>query len=254
MRDPYLYKDVDVLKNKFDIKDEETLNKLERDITISNLADIDTVTGNFDYEHYKNIHKFIFGDIYDWAGTEREIEMHKGEQVLGGMSVQYTYPTEIKKTAEKCLKDMNSRDWLSMPLDKRAEQFAVDVSALWKTHPFREGNTRTTITFACQFADAHGFPMDRQIFADNSKYTRNALVLASIQPYSEYEHLTKIFKDSMERGAEKQLNHTDKAIESPSVDNNTHSSLNAYVKSYAGSDDEPKQSAPANDLTNPYNN
>ncbi len=204
MRDPYLYQDVDVLENKLGIKDENELNDIERDITASQLMQIDSVKGNFDYEHYKSIHKFVFGDIFDWAGKERSVEIHKGEDVLGGMSVRYTYPTEIAKNAKKHFATLNKTNWADMPIETRAEQYAKTISALWQTHPFREGNTRTTITFACQFADAHGFPMDRQIFAEHAKYTRNALVMASIGEYSEYEHLTKIFKDSMTRGVEKQ--------------------------------------------------
>lgn len=43
-------------------------------------------------------------------------------------------------------------------------------------YPFEEGNTRTTITFCCQFADEIGFPLDRKLFEDNSMYVRTALV------------------------------------------------------------------------------
>lgn len=204
MRDPYLYKDVDVLENKLGIKDENELNDIERNITASKLMRIDTVKGDFDYDHYKNIHKFIFGDIFEWAGKERSVEVHKSEAVLNGMSVRYTYPTDITKTTKKHLNTLNKTDWANMSVDDRAEQYAKTIAALWQTHPFREGNTRTTITFACQFADAHGFPMDRHIFAERSKYTRDALVMASIGEYSEIGYLSKIFKDSMIRGAEKQ--------------------------------------------------
>ena len=39
-----------------------------------------------------------------------------------------------------------------------------------------EGNTRTTIRFCCQFADEHGFPIDRQLFVENGHFVRTALV------------------------------------------------------------------------------
>lgn len=208
MNDPYLYPNSDVLKNKLGIKDKMQLDNAERDITASKLMQIKDVTGDFNYKHYKDIHKFIFGDIYDWAGKEREIPIQKDEHVLGGMSVQYTYPDKIKKEAQKCITEINSTDWLKMPIDKRAEQYAEQIAALWQVHPFREGNTRTAITFACEFADAHGFPMNKQIFADNPKFTRNALVMASIGEYSEYEHLARIFKDSMEQGMSQSIKTT----------------------------------------------
>lgn len=46
----------------------------------------------------------------------------------------------------------------------------------WKIHAFREGNTRTTITFMCQYADANIKNIDRQLFEENSAYVRTALV------------------------------------------------------------------------------
>ena len=41
MRDPYLYEDVDVLKNKLGIKDAEKLEDAEAAITLSNLLDVE---------------------------------------------------------------------------------------------------------------------------------------------------------------------------------------------------------------------
>ena len=69
MRDPYLYEDVAVLKNRANIKDYELLRKAEADIT--NLA----MTAIYEREYLKfntetlcDIHRTIFGQIYDWAG------------------------------------------------------------------------------------------------------------------------------------------------------------------------------------------
>ena len=33
--------------------------------------------GNFDLEHYKSIHKFLFEDLYSWAGELRKINISK---------------------------------------------------------------------------------------------------------------------------------------------------------------------------------
>lgn len=42
------------------------LNRLERIITIQKINDLDInpIKGNFDYQHLKNIHKFIFEYVY----------------------------------------------------------------------------------------------------------------------------------------------------------------------------------------------
>lgn len=205
----YCYPNSNVLKNKFDIRDEEKLDKVERDITFLKLSQINEINkifeNGFEYGNLKNLHKFIFGDIYTWAGQEREIEMIKHEKVLGGPSVTYSYPTEIEKNAIKCIKSLHQVNWEKLNLNEKAQLFSKLVAELWQVHPFREGNTRTVITFACEFANKNGFPMERELLSEHAGYTRDALVLASIGKYSEYEHLTKIFADSMERGKSAQL-------------------------------------------------
>lgn len=208
MYDPYLYENSDVLVNKLNIRDKSELDSIERNITAVKLMQIENIGGNFDFKHLKRMHRFIFGDIYEWAGKEREIPIEKREEVLGGLSVQYAYPNEIKFQADKAISELHQTDWNSLSLSDKSEKFSVIIAALWQVHAFREGNTRTIAAFACEFAKAHGFPMDKQLFAEYSDYTRKAFVMASIGKYSEYQHLSKIFKDSMEQGAEikRQLN------------------------------------------------
>lgn len=208
MYDPYLYENSDVLVNKLNIRNKSELDLIERNVTAAKLMQIENIDGNFDFEHLKRMHRFIFGDIYEWAGKEREIPIEKREEVLGGLSVQYAYPNEIKIQADKAISELHKTNWNSLSLNDKSEKFAIATAALWQVHAFREGNTRTTIAFACEFANAYGFPMDKQLFAEYSDYTRKALVMASIGKYSEYQHLSKIFKDSMEQGAEmrRQLN------------------------------------------------
>ena len=209
MHDFYCYPDTNVLINKFNIRDDEKLDEVERNITAVKLSmpnEIEKIFENgFDYDSLKNLHKFIFGDIYAWAGQEREIEVIKHEKVLGGLSVTYSYPTEIKKDVNNCIKKLQKTDWQNLNLNEKSEQFAKNIAELWQAHPFREGNTHTVIAFACEFANKNGFPMERELLSEHAGYTRDALVLASIGKYSEYEHLTKIFADSMERGKNAQL-------------------------------------------------
>lgn len=78
------------------------------------------------------------------------------------------------------------------------------MAELWKVHPFREGNTRTIITFCCHYAEKEGFPIDTDLLKDNSDYVRNALVAASavfhdLGDKSNPEYLVRIIKDAMER-------------------------------------------------------
>jgi cell filamentation protein len=202
MRDPYLYDDIDVMRNLLGIRDAEELERAEADITYFTLADVDgaTVALPFDMSRLLAIHEHIFGSIFDWAGTARRISITKGERVLGGDTIRYSHPDSIIRDVNAVLKRLNATDWASLDVHETAIVFAKIIAELWQVHPFREGNTRTTITFALQFADAHGFRMDKTLLKDSAAYVRDALVKASDGQYSEYDYFVKIIEDAILRG------------------------------------------------------
>ena len=206
MRDPYFFDDCDILKNKLGIKDEDRLDHAEVEFSCERIHDLarSMLPGNYDFAHYCEMHQYIFGDIYEWAGQPRNVPMEKAESLLGYMSIDYAEPQDIEKQANAVLERMNSRDWLNMSLDEQAERLAQDTADLWKVHCFREGTTRTTITFMCQFADSHDMPIDRTLFERNAGYTRNALVAACAifkdGDFRKPEYLFNIIKDGLKRG------------------------------------------------------
>ena len=199
MKDYYLYDDVPVLKNLLNIKDEKILEEAESNITYIKLLDIDDKinSDNFDYDRIKQIHKYIFGDIYEWAGKERGINIVKGERVLGGDTVRYSDMNHIETDMKMELEELNSISWRNMNIDETAEKFSVIIAKIWQVHPFREGNTRTIMTFATQFAESHGFKMNKNLLRENVGYVRDSLVKASDGQYSEYNYLINIIKKYM---------------------------------------------------------
>lgn len=202
MKDYYLYDDVPVLRNLLDIKDEKLLEEAESNITYVKLLDIDDkICGDvFDYQRIKDIHAYIFGDLYEWAGKERGINIVKGERVLGGDTVRYADTNSIETEMEAALKELNQVNWEVLDISETAELFSKLIAKIWQIHPFREGNTRTIITFATQFAEKHGFRMNKALLKDNSEYVRDALVKASDGMYSEYEYLIRIIQDAILKG------------------------------------------------------
>ena len=202
MHDPYLWPDVDVLQNLLGIKDAVKLEQAEADITAFELTDVDGAVARmpFDFTRLCAIHKHVFSNLYEWAGSVRTIPMVKGERVLGGDTVRYSHPDDIERDVECILSELHSIDWSSLDIHETAEEFSQRIAALWQCHPFREGNTRTTITFATQFAEAHGFRMDKTLLRDSAVYVRDALVKASDGQYSENEYLARIFEDAIQRG------------------------------------------------------
>lgn len=208
MKDPYLYPNTEILINKFGIKNIEELNSLEADFTSSRLKDIiqNGITGDFNLEHLLKFHYTIFQDIYYWAGQTRTIDIEKPEPALGGISIEYSKFKNIKSDITSTLSTMTSTKWHNLNVDEISVMFSKHMTELWKVHPFREGNTRTVITFCCYYARKEGFPLDTDLLKDNYDYVRNALVAASatfhdLGDKSNPEYLVRIIKDAIERGS-----------------------------------------------------
>ena len=148
------------------------------------------------------MHEYIFGDLLEWAGVPRTISIYKEEDVLGGQSVEYSDPFDIVNDMHYALLGMRAKEWSILSLRQKASEFCDSLARLWKIHPFREGNTITTITFCCQFADDMGFPLDRKLFEENSIYVRTALVAYNAffsdgTDFSKKEYLQKIVYDAL---------------------------------------------------------
>lgn len=205
MLDPYVYPGTDILKNTLDIHDRRALDDAEADYVSLRLRELaeNPLRGDYDFKHLCAMHQYIFQDIYEWAGEIRIINIEKEEPALGGLSVEYSDKTEIKRDLSEALDRMVSRSWADLSLDDGAKCFSEDLAAVWKVHGFREGNTRLAVTFCCQFVEAQGIPIDRTIFEKNSTYVRTALVAYSavfhdLGDLSKKEYLERIIRDSLE--------------------------------------------------------
>ena len=192
------------LKNKLDIRTQDGLNDAEADYVVYRLKELamNPLPGEYNTEHLLRMHHYIFQDLYEWAGEPRIIAIYKEEDVLGGMSVEYSDPFDIVKDIHNILSDMRGKPWKDMDRKRATVEFCDSLARLWKVHPFREGNTRTTITFCCQYADAIGLKINRELFEKNSRYVRMALVaynayFADGSNFSKREYLEKIVYDAM---------------------------------------------------------
>ncbi len=210
MNDPYVY-DNGTLINKLDIKDYHTLNRAEADIGFLKLIDVDSIEiVKCNVELLKKIHKHIFEDIFSWAGVFRTIPLYKEEVVIPGVSLNYANVEDINILLQKGFEDLNNTVWDLNDFDNLAYTFARKLALLWRVHPFRDGNTRTFLSFAYIFAKKHGFAFDIEFFARGLsrqyeegnivKYSiRDYFVLASLdtKDYPEVEPLAHLFKSSI---------------------------------------------------------
>lgn len=233
MIDPYIQKN-GTLKNKLGIENYSKLNDAEKDITFTKFLNIEkTFKTSFDAEYLKSIHKHIFEDIFEWAGSFRTVPIYKEEVVIPGLSLNYTPPEEIENRLSSVLSKMNSFNWNEIQsLDEKSKLFSDYLTQIWAIHPFRDGNTRATLTFANQFAKEHGFPIDLANLLDKlprkldsngkiSQYSiRDKFVLAAIpKEFSpEPEHLELVMRQAMVSGITKSIKNLQKNLNTTSQD------------------------------------
>lgn len=219
IRDPYVQEN-GTLKNKLGIIDYDKLNLAERDITFSKFLNVKkTFHTKFDVSYIKSIHSHIFEDIFDWAGEFREVPVYKQEVVIPGLSLNYTDPKNIENELSDCLKKINNTNWSALTLDQKSATFTKYLTQFWLIHPFRDGNTRTTLTFATQFSKEHDFPLDLGFLLDNltrkidnngeiTQFSiRDKFVLSAIpKEFSpEPEHLNALIYKAMVSGISKNI-------------------------------------------------
>lgn len=198
MKDPYVYEGTNILINLAKIKDQKQLDNYE--LALANLAIADLLRNPINIKSTEDvfqIHFKLFKDVYSWAGQSRTINIYKTEPVLDGLSVTYSDYNSIKNDLAKIQREIDVFDWKNSSKKEMIKKIVVVIAKMWQVHAFREGNTRTICLFLYLFMKKQGLKVNVDFIGKHSKYFRNALVLASIGQYSEYEHLEAILMDSI---------------------------------------------------------
>lgn len=196
--DIYLQNNSKVLKNKLGITDETVLDKAESIMASTKMALLyNSGFSDFSPNGVCEIHRIIFGDVYEWAGEYRSINIKKRESLLAGKSVWYSNWDCIDKDLNTAWDRINCVDWNNLSHDEFAKSIAHLFPAIWQVHPFREGNTRTIVMLIALFAEHHGYYFDYELMATSTGYVRNAFVLCCFGENSEFEHLEKILLDAI---------------------------------------------------------
>lgn len=139
---------------------------------------------------YLGIHRRLFSGIYPHAGQMRDYNITKKEWVLNGATVLYGSATELEATLEYDFSEERQFSYRGLSLDEIVAHLAVFVSRLWQIHVFAEGNTRTTAVFFIKYLRTLGFEVTNDIFAENARYFRNALVRANYSDLKNGVHAT----------------------------------------------------------------
>ncbi len=152
-------------------------NELECDFVSTRIVELlDKDNFELSVNYLKYVHKYLFQDVYEFAGEFRNIDFSKHEKILNNDSVAYGDCKTLKESLEYDIsleKEKNYKDMNVVDVIKNTVKFS---SSIWQVHPFREGNTRTTALFIEKYLISLGYNVDNTLFKDKSVYFRNALV------------------------------------------------------------------------------
>lgn len=159
--DPYVYPGTDVLRNRRDLRDSGQLQKFEARVTSRRLVEwrARPRPATFDAAHLRAIHRYLFQDVYAWAGEFRTVFISKGTHT-------FEAPYLLARKAEDLAREIKRANRFR-GLTRR--EFAAAAAALFarlnQLHPFREGNGRTQREFIRELALQAGHTLSFDIIS-----------------------------------------------------------------------------------------
>ena len=180
----YCYHDTNVLKNKLNIRDSKHLKTAEEEITLIRQMELlkNPINGNFSKTHLMNIHKFIFEDIYSFAGKIRREQISKADTM-------FYPPNLIDRELERVFNKIKEENMLRETNEAKIfDNLAYVMAELNIIHPFREGNGRTIREFIRLMAKRMGYDLNW------GNIDKEELLKASILSVDNYKVLVGILK------------------------------------------------------------
>lgn len=150
------YEGTACLINKFGIKDDKQLSLVEGQITFAKGSELERnpIKGSFDFKHYKSIHKYLFDEIYDWAGKIRSVDMSK-------KGTSFAKADGIEQLANACFARLKTENYFKGQEFNEFVSNIVDFYCVTNMlHPFREGNGRTQRIFISQLIRFAGYDIN----------------------------------------------------------------------------------------------
>ncbi len=173
-------------------KNEINHSELECDFVSARIVEL--LSGNefeLSIDYLKCVHKFLFQDVYEFAGEFRKVDFSKHEKILNNDSVAYGDCNTLTKSLEYDISLEEEKNYKEMSIVEVINNITKFSSNIWQVHPFREGNTRTIVLFIEKYLISLGYKVNNTLFKDKSVYFRNALVRSNY-----FNNYLKIKEDS----------------------------------------------------------
>jgi cell filamentation protein len=188
--DPYVYPGTTVLKNILGIRNQKTLDRFEADRVGQRSLELmeQPLSGSFDVDHLQRIHRYLFQDVYEWAGCFRTVDIAKGNSYFA--HVPYIR-LALQSLVEKLSEEQHLR---AVNQEAFAHRGAEILGTLNAVHPFREGNGRTQREFIRQLAHKNGY------WVDWSRVSREEVYEASDVSFMRGEN--RLFEELLKKAIE----------------------------------------------------
>jgi cell filamentation protein len=186
----------EVLKNKLGIKsrqdmDEAEARALER--AMDQLVRVYDENHRFTAIDICELHKIWLGEIYEWAGKYRQVNVSKGGFLFAAVGRVPVLMADFEQGALRHCTPCTFKD--------RAEvvrALAETHTELVLIHPFREGNGRAARVLSTLLALQAGLPLlDFSLIAEEKKKEYFAAVQAGLD--KNYKPMEKVFSEIIER-------------------------------------------------------
>lgn len=184
----YFYPGTTVFVNKLNIHDNQELNAVERKLVDKKVLELtdNPIEGNFDSKHLCDIHRYLFEDLYDWAGKYRDVTMTKD-----GYS-KFTSVSDIVPFLEKDLVLLKEGLKNVYNLDTFAALLADFYMGLATIHPFREGNGRAIREFLREFVVSKSVLMGIEQYTLDWNLVDSAIINENMHQLMGYSTLIKM--------------------------------------------------------------
>ena len=202
----YCYLGTNILINKADIRDAETLEKLDRLQTTYALSRLylTEINGTFGIEHYKAIHKYLFNELYDFAGEFRYENISKD-------GIPFCRPEFVYRQLNVLLEQMKKQSYKISSEEELLEFLSYFYSEINLVHPFREGNGRTLREFIRQYVleinkriSFGHYELDFSMLSENDK-SMHILACEKSAINGDFRELKNFFKTCLVKANQKQL-------------------------------------------------
>ncbi len=133
----YCYPGSDVLINKLGLTDEAALEAAEVELTQARIEQFKPDFDDISLPALRGIHRFLFQDVYEWAGELRTVDISKG-------STRFANVSRVEPEANKLFRQLAQENYLvDLPREQFVARLAHYYCELNVVHPFRDGNGRT---------------------------------------------------------------------------------------------------------------